>query len=240
MIRVMVDAHEAARNFVREHYPHARAAYLGGSAASGQATATSDLDIFVLLDEPDSDISYVETTTYQGWLVETFVYSPSAAADWIEKGREERRPVLDSIIARGLALTDTEDTSELAGRSRDALNAGPAPAEQAELDSRRYALSALLDDMEGSLDSAETYIIEADAFRAAAELALLVNRRWLGTSKWLVRNLRDGDDYGLVAWAAGTRDRRELMAVCRGVLEMAGGYLQEGHLRGSRAGKARS
>ena len=230
----MADAYAAARDFVHQRYPGARVPFLGGSAATGAATSTSDLDIFVLLDDEGGDVSYVETTTHQGWLVEAFVYSPAAAEHWIRKGRDERRPVLDSLAATGLALTDNEQTQAWADQARSVLAAGPGEADPDDVDLRRYALSALVDDLDGTAGPDETYIIVATAFREAAELALLVQRRWLGSGKWLVRNLRSGDEFGLLAWATGERDPGELAAICRNVLDAAGGYLQEGFVRGER------
>src|SRR3954453_13674836 len=70
-----MDAVGTARAFVREAFPQARAAVLGGSAARGQATATSDLDIVVILDGPPAP--YRETLRYGGWLVELFAKTPS-------------------------------------------------------------------------------------------------------------------------------------------------------------------
>ncbi len=230
----MIDANAAARDFIQQRFPGARAAYLGGSIATGRATPTSDLDIFVLLDEGDEEVSYVETTTHHGWLVEAFVYTAPAAEHWIEKGRAERRPVLDSLIATGIALTDTDDTHLWAQRSRKALAVGPSSASHEEIDARRYTLSALVDDLEGGADPVETYVLQASAFREAAELVLLLDRRWLGTGKWLVRNLREGTDYGLLAWAEGVHAASDLAAICRQVLNTAGGFLQEGFVRGHR------
>jgi predicted nucleotidyltransferase len=228
----VVDAYAAARDFVRRSYPHARIAFLGGSAASGTTTSTSDLDIFVVLDD-EGDVSYVETTTHEGWLVEAFVYSPDAVQRWLQKGRDERRPVLDALAATGLALTDNDETQAWAERARAVLAAGPGDPDPEEVDVRRYTLSALLDDLECA-DPGERYVVAATAFREAAELTLLVQRRWLGSGKWLVRNLRSADDHGLVAWAAGVHDPAELAAICRAVLTAAGGYLQSGFVRGER------
>ncbi len=229
----MEDAYAAARDFVHQHHPGARVAFLGGSAATGTTTSTSDLDIFVLVDD-EGDVSYVETSTHQGWLVEAFVYSRDAAGRWLEKGRDERRPVLDALAATGLPLTDNEETQAWADRARDVLAAGPRPPEPEEVDLRRYALSAMVDDLDGAADPAERYIVSTTAFREAAELTLLVQRSWLGSGKWLVRNLRSVQDHGLVAWAAGDRDPANLAAICRRVLDAAGGYLQAGYVRGER------
>jgi predicted nucleotidyltransferase len=229
----VTDALEAARDFVSRRYPDARVAFLGGSTATGTGTPTSDLDILVVLDEDGGD-SFVETSAHQGWLVEAFVYRPSAAERWLEKGRGERRAVLDALAASGIPLTDNDETRAWAARSRAVLAAGPRAAEPEELEVRRYSLSAVVDDLEGAAAPEELFILQATAFREAAELALLVDRRWLGNGKWLVRNLRAGDDHGLVSWAAGERDPGELVTLCRQVLDAAGGYLQAGHLRRDR------
>jgi len=186
----------------------------------------------VVLDD-EGDVSYVETTTHEGWLVEAFVYSPDAVQRWLQKGRDERRPVLDALAATGLALTGNDETQAWAERARAVLAAGPGEPDPEEVDVRRYTLSALLDDLECA-DPGERYVVAATAFREAAELTLLVQRRWLGSGKWLVRNLRSADDHGLVAWAAGVHDPAELAAICRAVLTAAGGYLQSGFVRGER------
>jgi predicted nucleotidyltransferase len=63
---VKAEAVSAARSFIDTHYPDAEIAFLGGSVITSVATATSDLDILVLLGADKDDVSYVETTTHQG------------------------------------------------------------------------------------------------------------------------------------------------------------------------------
>lgn len=62
-----------ARRLVTERFPDARAAWLGGSVARGQATLTSDLDVTVLLGRPPAP--YRESLTYAGWPVEIFAHT---------------------------------------------------------------------------------------------------------------------------------------------------------------------
>ena len=78
----MDDACPVALDFVREHHPGAKVAFLGGSAATGAC--------------------FVETRRHRGWLVEAFVYSPDRAQQWMEKGRRARRPVTTSALQRML------------------------------------------------------------------------------------------------------------------------------------------
>jgi predicted nucleotidyltransferase len=60
-----------ALRVVTEFFPHALGALLGGSAARGRATPTSDLDVAVLL--PDSDVSRLEVIRHGGRVVELFL-----------------------------------------------------------------------------------------------------------------------------------------------------------------------
>jgi predicted nucleotidyltransferase len=230
----MAEAYASARDFVRLRFPEARVAILGGSAATGAATSTSDLDILVIVDDEAGEVSYVETTAHLGWLVEAFVYTPAAAGRWIQKGRDQRIPVLDSLAATGLELTDNDETRAWAEQAREVLATGPGDADPAEVDARRYALSALVDDLDACVAPEEAFITAATAFREAAELTLLVQRKWLGRGKWLVRNLRSANDHGLLAWAGEDGTTDELADICRDVLDAAGGYLQEGFVRGER------
>ncbi len=149
-------------------------AVLGGSAATGHATTTSDLDILIVLSDQWEEVSFVETVEHHGQLVEAFVYGREALQPWLNKGRSERRPVLDRIIAEGAPLTSGALTDDLVRKAKAALAAGPPPAEPTELRIRTYTLSAMVDDL-GTTDAGVRYVIAATAWREAAELAL---SRW--------------------------------------------------------------
>ena len=78
----MAEAYASARDFVRLRFPEARVAILGGSAATGAATSTSDLDILVIVDDeagedgpPDAlaDICRDVLDAAGGYLQEGFV-----------------------------------------------------------------------------------------------------------------------------------------------------------------------
>ena len=243
------DAVRRAQAFVRQEHPLAEAAFLGGSAATGEATEGSDLDILIVLPERWSAAAFVQTTRFEGQLVEAFVYGPASLQVWLDKGRADHRPVLDRLIAESIPLTDNALTRELARTSQKVLAAGPAAADPEDLQRRRYSLSAAVDDLAdrgGSRPSAETAVLAWTVWREAAELALLTDRQWLGTGKWLVRELQQhGDHFALVAWAeaaapgptpsgapGSTPPTPDLAELAREVLESAGGYLQEGYLRG--------
>lgn len=232
----MTDFVARAHRFIAAYYPQAVAAFLGGSAASGDATESSDLDILVVLPDAWSSVSFVETVTYEGQLVEVFVYGKPALLPWLEKGRGEGRPVLDRLIAYGVPLVKGETAESTAAASRRALDAGPVPLESEELNRRRYALSALVDDVADAADHGLRSVVSWTTWKEAAELALLSTGRWVGTGKWLLRELRaHGDPFDLAAWAdGGGRDTGALLKSCRALLKSVGGYLQSGYVRGEK------
>lgn len=64
-----MDAVDLARAFTTAHHPGAGVAVLGGSSVAGTSTATSDLDIALLYDDPS--VNYAETVNFEGTFVET-------------------------------------------------------------------------------------------------------------------------------------------------------------------------
>lgn len=79
-------------------------------------------------------------------------------------------------------------------------------------------------------------MVMATAWREAAELALLSANGWIGSGKWLLRELRaSGDPFGLGMWVDSEGDDGTVVADrCRAVLDSVGGYLQEGFIRGEK------
>lgn len=211
-------------------------AFLGGSAAAGTANGSSDLDILIVLPDLWTDAAFVETGVFDGQIVEAFVYGPDGLISWQRRDRGVRKPVLDRLIGDGLILRGGDGAEAMAISSRRILREGPGPANPVEIRSRRYALSALLDDSADSTDQGECVVVASALWREAAELAWTIDGRWLGTGKWLLRQLRESTDrFGLGDWAdQGGADIPELQRRVMEVLTAAGGYLQSGFVRGDR------
>jgi predicted nucleotidyltransferase len=228
-----VDPVQTARAFVRETFPEARAAVLGGSAARGQATATSDLDIVVILDGPPAP--YRETLRYRGWLVELFAYTPDTLREFYERDARSRRAPLATICAAGVILLGGGEAQALQRDAAAFLAAGPPPVGADELAGRRYVLTDALDDLLGARDNDERAVVAAQVLVAVAELALIVDGRWLGLGKWLLRRLQEArpettrrllDAYRR---AVADGDAEALGEVAEAVLAEAGGRLSEGY-----------
>lgn len=149
-----MDAIEAARAVVEEQHPGARTAFLGGSVVTGRRTATSDLDVVVLLH--GAPAPYRESLQYADWPVEMFVHTEATWHAYIERELPTRRSPLLWMCAAGLLLFDTDGLgARLAAHARKLTAAGPPPAPAEEVDDRRYAITDLLDDLAGSTDQNE-------------------------------------------------------------------------------------
>jgi predicted nucleotidyltransferase len=231
------EAVETGRALVAERYPDARAAWLAGSVVTGTATATSDLDITVLLPGPPAP--FRESIEYDGWPVELFVHTRESVAHWIAKDVERRRPTLVRLISSGVVLLDLDGVgSALAEECGAVLAAGPGPVSQSDLDAMRYALTDTLDDLADCTEPVMATAVAYAVWEQAARLLLAADARWWGTGKWLVRELRERDEArdtsytlrlhaGLVAAVEG--DPVLLAIVAEEILDLAGGPLWVGY-----------
>jgi predicted nucleotidyltransferase len=226
------EALEAAGLIVEERFPDAELAVLTGSVARGRATATSDLDIVVVLDGPPAP--YRETLRAHGWLVELFVESREALTQFYADERAAGRCTLAHMVAYGVVLAGPAD-GDLQRAARGWVAAGPPPLTTAELDRRRYTLTSELDDLRDATDPDERDAIAAQVAQTTADLALRSAGRWAGTGKWLFRRLAEFDE-GLARDVAqarraaiGRADVDPLCAVAGRVLDGCGGPLAEGY-----------
>ncbi|HEY8720556.1 nucleotidyltransferase domain-containing protein [Pengzhenrongella sp.] len=225
---------EIAVALVAARFPDAVAAFLGGSSATGaRQTSTSDLDIVVV--RGDGAAVFRETTTSQGWLVELFVHTPSSCRHYWDLDAAARRPPLLRMCAEGVQLVSVEGGAErVRTEARRRLAAGPPPVGEDEWAARRYGLSDLLDDLRGAARGPELVFIANEVLTATCEMALLAQGRWLGTGKWLAREL-ERLDTGLLqeltsAHAAAVGgDGQALTCIVERVLGRVGGPLSTGY-----------
>jgi len=217
-----------ARALISERFPAARAAFLGGGVLSDHRTATSDLDIVVIIDGPPAP--YRESLRWRGWPAELFVHDASTIGPWFAKDVARRRPSLARMCTGGEILIDVAGTAAaVRDQAQAVLDAGPPAADQSELDRRRYGLTDLLDDLAGSTDPGETLLIRWNVFVETAELALLLAGAWLGSGKWLLRELRAADPALAGQLVAAHDQSGELARLAEIVLARGGGRLWAGY-----------
>jgi hypothetical protein len=185
-----MDYIEVAKSIVRARFPEALAAVLAGSTVNGVPTATSDLDIVVVL--AGAPAPYRETIIDDGRPVELFVHTEASLAYWYERERSEARATLAHMLATGVPLLGAR-TVELQESARTHLDAGPARWTSDQIDYRRYALTDALDDLADAIDPDERDAIAGQVLTMVAEMALHNRGAWVGRGKWLVRQLRAAD-----------------------------------------------
>ncbi|HEU4948859.1 MAG TPA: nucleotidyltransferase domain-containing protein [Kribbella sp.] len=185
---MITGAVEVARRLVVERFPGARAAWLGGSVAKGVATATSDLDITVLL--PGSPAPLRESIRYGGWPVELFVHTESSLAHYCRKDRDRRQPSMMRLVGETLILLDADGSAaRLQAQCVAEVAAGPEALSADELSMLRYRISDLLEDLIGAEGNDVRVAVASLLWQEAAVLLLTGARRWSGTGKGLLREL---------------------------------------------------
>lgn len=225
------DALTAARSLLADRFPDALGAWLGGSAGTGRATATSDLDVVVLL----ADVApYRLSVEHDGWPVELFVHVAASVHFYVGQDLERRRPTMARLVGEGRALVSGPEADALAAECREVLAAGPPPLAPEVLEHRRYLLTDLLDDLAGGGPPAEAAAVAAEVHRSAAELLLDVAGGWQGSGKWLAREVAAHDPERGERLADGLRSAlagapAPLAAVAGEVLDRAGGPLWVGY-----------
>ncbi|MFF2847357.1 nucleotidyltransferase domain-containing protein [Streptomyces sp. NPDC058001] len=219
-----------------ELFPQALGAVLGGSIAQGRATATSDLDIGVLL--PDDAGSGREVIRHEGRLVEVFLNALGDVPQFFEWDRARRRATVVFVYAQGLTLADPHGyvarTRQLA---REVIASGPPSLTAEEWRHGRYVLTCYLDDLVDSSSGSrhEQLVIADHVLREAAHLGTAHYGAWTGIGKWLPRRLLAAaptlgkallDGQQAVAEQA---DPAPLAAAVTELLDLIGGPLREGY-----------
>ncbi len=181
------DPVDTARRAVAEWFPEALAAWVGGSVASGHSTATSDLDITVLLPGPPAP--YRDSRRFAGWPVELFVHTAASLAHYRAKDVARRQPAMMRLVGESVDVDVDGSGAALQEDCRRQLVAGPPTLTAAEVESERYRISDLVDDLTGVTDPLERAAIATTLWDAALRLLLGGEGRWLGTGKGLVREV---------------------------------------------------
>jgi predicted nucleotidyltransferase len=226
-----------ARAVVAEGFPGCRAAWLGGSVVRGIATRGSDLDITVLIEGPPAP--YRDSRRYASWPVELFVHSERSLQDYVSREVTERRPALPRLVGESVVLVDRDGSGfRWQQHCLDLLHAGPAALTDEERDRMRYGVTDLLDDLAHADAGPERVATAMLLAQEAQRLLLLGSQHWVGTGKWLTRELADLDRLLGEHWVsrftgalveAANGDVAGLGAVSSDVLDRNGGPLFEGY-----------
>ncbi|TAA73421.1 nucleotidyltransferase domain-containing protein [Planococcus salinarum] len=231
---------EAARKFTAKYFPDCEAALLAGSAVRGEATDTSDLDIVVF--DSQTSASYRESLVEFDWRIEVFVHNLTTYQAYFESDAARARPSMPRMVAEGIVLRDTGVLEAIKREAQELLDAGPEEWPAGTIQSKRYFLTDTLDDFIGCTDRGEGIFIAGTLAELLAEFELRTQGHWVGTSKWIVRSLKQYDrnfaDRYVAAFDEYYRhgNKRGVIELADTVMEPHGGRLFEGFSMGKDEG----
>jgi hypothetical protein len=183
--------YKAAKMFSDENFSSSEIVLLGGSVIRGEATDTSDLDI-VIIDE-NIQSAYRESLFAYGWPIEVFVHNKKTLVEYFKIDCERARPSLPRMVAESAVIKDNGFSSSLKEQAQVMLNEGPSEWDSSMVRMKRYFLTDQLDDFIGSTNHGETIFIAGALAESLHEFVLRTNKRWIGSSKWIVRALTEYD-----------------------------------------------
>jgi len=228
---------DAAAQFAAKYFPDCQGALLAGSVVRGEATDTSDLDIVIFDDKISA--SYRQSTIEFDWAIEVFVHNLISYKEFFEADVKRARPSLPRMVSEGLILKDCGVVEEIKNEANAVLRQGPEKWPQEVIQLKRYFMTDALDDFIGSTNRAEELMIANTLTDLIHEFVLRSNGCWIGSSKWVIRELNKFDpaftSQFIHAFEGFYRqgDKSAVISLVDQVLEPFGGRLFEGFTLGA-------
>jgi hypothetical protein len=227
-----MDPYIAAEQFTLRHFPNCHGALLAGSVVRGEATETSDLDIVIF--DKNLKTAYRESVIEFGWNIEVFVHNLTSYKEFFKSDCERARPSLPKMVSEGIVLKDCGILDLIKHEAIELLDRGPEEWSADTIKVKRYFISDALDDLIGSNNRAEEIFIANTLAEFVSEFVLRTNRQWIGTSKWIVRSLRNYDEKFAGHFVEAfdtfykTGDKNKVIEMVDEILKPFGGRLFQG------------
>lgn len=226
---------DVTRAIQTERFPDSQVIFLAGSLVRGEGTSTSDLDLVVLY--KNLPCARRESFRFGKWPVEAFIHDPETLNYFfLEVDRPSGIPSLPTMIYEGVEVPGISDFSRsIRGLAESVLSKGPPPWAQSEIDSSRYAITNLADDLREPRSRAEQVATGTALFGALANHYLRSRGMWSGKDKSIPRVLHRADQpfadrfdaaFGRLFQHA---DSGAVMALVEEILAPDGGTLFDGY-----------
>lgn len=227
-----MEAYKAAKLFILIHFPNCHGALLAGSVVRGEATETSDLDIVIF--DRNLKSAYRESVIEYGWNIEVFVHNLISYKDFFKSDCERGRPSLPKMVSEGTVLKDSGILDLIKHEANELLDKGPEEWSAETIKIKRYFITDTLDDFIGSNIRAEEIFIANTLAELVSEFVLRTNRQWIGTSKWVVRSIRNYDEKFADQFVEAfdifyrTGEKSKVIVMVDNILQPFGGRLFQG------------
>lgn len=225
----------AAKAIHKERYADAEVIFLAGSLVRGEGTSTSDLDLVVVFGSLPN--AYRESFRFGDWPVEAFVHDPETLAYFLHKvDKPSGVPSLPTMVCEGIEIPQSSEFSRaLKVAAASVIAEGPPSWARTDIDSSRYAITGLVDDLREPRSRAEQ-VATATALYAALSNHFLRRRGvWSAKDKTIPRQLRKIDASFSEKFDAAFNalfergDSEQVIALVGQVLGPEGGWLFEGY-----------
>lgn len=222
-------------NLHQEKYSDAKVIFLAGSVMRGEGTSTSDLDLVVVYSKLPN--AFRDSYRYGDWPVEAFVHDPETLKYFFsEFDAPSGYPSLASMVLEGVeipsACTFSFGLKEMANES---LKAGPSAWTDKDVDSARYAISDLIEDIRDPRNMHELHATASQLYSALANFYFRSRGLWSAKGKTIPRRLHEIDaDFAtqfLSAFDSAYRDGSPngIVSLASDLLANRGGFLFDGY-----------
>ncbi|MGG0178893.1 nucleotidyltransferase domain-containing protein [Gottfriedia acidiceleris] len=229
---------DTAHQFIKKYFPNCQGALLAGSVVRGEGTKTSDLDIIIF--DRNLTSAYRESFIDFGWAIEVFVHNLTSYKRFFEIDFKRATPSLQRMVSEGIILKDDGIIGSIKKEANKILDKGPEEWSEETLITKRYFITDALDDFIGCSNRAEEIFIANTLAELVSEFLLRTNRKWIGTSKWVVRSLRHYDEEFANHFVEAfdnfykTSDKNQVIQLVENILQPFGGRLFDGFSSGKK------
>lgn len=214
-------------------YAPAQIMFLTGSAATGELTPSSDLDLLVLFDKLPN--AYRESFVFRHWNIEAFVHDHETLRYFFHTDATSGDPVVLRMIVDGIPVPEPSDLSRsLQEFAAALLNAGPRPLSDEQERRVRYMITSLSVDLRDPRSMGEVLATGAALYELVASYYLRTSHRWAASGKMIPRRLHEANagfgaefEAAFAELFAGRPD--QLLRLVEQMLAPRGGLLFDGY-----------
>ncbi|MEF0944297.1 nucleotidyltransferase domain-containing protein [Rhizobium sp. BR 362] len=189
-MNVFETAMQATSTVLASRFPGYSFAFASGSIIRGEGTKGSDIDLVVVFDRLET--AWRETFIEGDFPFEAFVQDPETLSWFFESDIGRGYPVIIHMVATGQILGPDPGKGQIWKEyAASVLRAGPPELTGEKLNTLKYQITDLLDDLNGERAGSEVRAIAAQLYQPLADLILLGRGTWSGKGKWIPRLLRD-------------------------------------------------
>jgi hypothetical protein len=185
-----VDPRTTFLELLKTRFLGAKLIFLGGSAATGKLSPTSDLDAVVLYDNPES--TRKETFIFNNYLIETLVTDEKGLHYFFfDKAPRTGLCAIPVIVDHAIVLPESTPLSDaLKKLARQSIDAGPAPLSEPELADTRYTITYTVQKLRGGpRPPLENLVLGSRLVGLLGNFYLRAHRRWTGSGNYLAKRL---------------------------------------------------